>query len=49
MDAVNYLIEKIEDKRRIDDYQYNGISKYRITLSQDSLNKLRFNETMLYG
>ena len=48
IDAVIYLNEKIENKERFDDYQYVGISKYKITLSQSSLDKLKSNYYKLY-
>lgn len=42
-DNINYLVDKIKNKQRIDDYEYEGISKYKITISEYNLEKIKDN------
>lgn len=49
IDGVIYLCDRLEDKKRIDNYQYEEISEIQITLSNRDLEWLRSNEMMAYN
>ena len=51
IDELNYLIEKLENKERVDDYievEYRNISKIKIYISKENLEQIKKNNNTRY-
>ena len=48
INTFNYIMKNIENKKRITDYEYLDVTKYKITISKNNLNKIKKNNESIY-
>ena len=48
INTFNYIMKNIENKKRITDYKYLDVTKYKIIISKNNLNKIKKNNESIY-